>query len=69
MENQSNKEKFTDSMEIDLGGTRAGGKIYFDSSNKEEAKKRMDNYFEIAEHKKKALDKFKTKSSEDEKDE
>ena len=68
MENQSNKEKFTDSMGIDLGGTRDGGKIYFDSSNKKEAKERMDNFFDIAEHKRKLLEKYKLKSSEDEKD-
>lgn len=62
-----NEDRFPDHMEIDLGGTGARGKIYFNSSNEKEAKDRMEAYFRIAEYKEELLNKFKTKSSEDEK--
>jgi len=54
-----NKDKYIDSMEIDLGGTGSRGKIYFDSDDEDEAKKRVSSYFKIAEHKELCLVEFK----------
>lgn len=53
--------KYPDSLELDFGGTRKAGKVYFDASNTEEAKQRVSNMKEIALHAEEELDKFKKK--------
>jgi len=42
--------KYPDSLELDFGGTRRGGKVYFNASDKVEAKERVDNMIEIGKY-------------------
>lgn len=60
----TNKDKYPDSLEIDFKGPRNGGKIYFDSSDKEESKTRLDNFFELAKYKDELLKKHEVKHDE-----
>lgn len=71
MEETLNVTKYPDSLEMDFGGTRKGGKVYFNASDKKEAQERISNMKEIALHAEKQLAEFReqivkqTKSSEE----
>ena len=58
------KTQYPDSLELDFGGPRKGGKVYFNSSEMEEAKKRITNIKEIALHAHNELEEFKKKTGE-----
>lgn len=64
MEEVINITKFPDSIEMDFGGTRKGGKVYFNASDKEEAKERITNMKEIAAHAEKQLVAFRKEQGE-----
>lgn len=74
MEETLNVTKYPDSLELDFGGTRKAGKVYFNASNEKEAKQRISNMKEIALHAERQLAEFRelvvkqTKSSEGGKD-
>jgi len=51
--------KNPDSLELDFGGTRKGGKVYFDSLNPEEAKQKVSNMKVIALHAESELTDFR----------
>jgi len=51
--------KAPDSLELDFGGTRKGGKIYFDALNPEEAKQKVSNMKVIALHAEAELSEFR----------
>lgn len=55
----TNKTQNSDSLEMDFGGVRKSGKVYFDSGNPEDAKQRITNMKEIALHAEKELLDFK----------
>ncbi len=59
MEEILQKKQYPDSLELDFGGTRKGGKVYFDASNKKEAEERITNMKDIALHAVKELEDFK----------
>ena len=44
------KTEFPDSLEADFGGTGNRGKIYFNASNLDEAKQRIDNFIKARKH-------------------
>jgi hypothetical protein len=70
MEEENKKEiltkvEYPDSLELDFGGTRKGGKLYFNASNVEEAKTRLNNMKDIAIEAYKAMKEFETKTKEE----
>lgn len=58
MEETISKTQYPDSLELDFGGVRKAGKVYFDAGNVEEAKQRVSNMKEIALHAEKQLKLF-----------
>lgn len=64
MEEVLNITKFPDSLELDFGGTRKGGKVYFNASKPEEAKVRITNMKVIALHAEEELALFKKEVGE-----
>lgn len=59
------KTEYPDSLELDFGGTRKGGKLYFNASNIEEAKQRLNNMRDIAIEAHKAMKEFEDKTKEE----
>jgi len=58
------EDKYPDHIEVDFGGTGKRGKVYFNSSNLEEAKERIKNYLAIEEHKNNLLAEREVKTDE-----
>jgi hypothetical protein len=70
MEEENKKEiltkvEYPDSLELDFGGTRKGGKLYFNASNVDEAKQRLENMKIIAIEANKAMKEFDNKTKEE----
>lgn len=54
-----NITKYPDSLEMDFGGTRKAGKVYFNASDEKDAKQRITNMKLIALHAEKELVAFR----------
>lgn len=53
------KTQFPDSLELDFGGARKGGKVYFNASDVTEAKERISNMKILAVHTFNELQKYR----------
>ncbi|MDD4354239.1 MAG: hypothetical protein PHN56_07345 [Candidatus Nanoarchaeia archaeon] len=55
-----NKVEYPDSIELDFGGTRKSAKLYFNASDLDDAKKRLENMSVIGELAKEIMNKVNT---------